>query len=781
MAQSVRRPETLGHMDHDPQRDKTRTSYFGNVKTRLGSKLPPGVTQPPQFTKRPWETQPQARAMQEPTACRSQLQQQSQPLIGRPLDHIPHIRNPKLRQYYLQGTSLDLNNTAVKQEHMAGPSDDRAGSRGPPGDTVFSVSSQFSSNGTSSAEEDKMGHNSSLNVVSFSSTLIPRELVVPKGKNTSTDGGSSKPELHSHSEPHLKTDKEADPESVETLSAQPQSPSPEAEYDKLLDVEAVPMPDGQLCLLALPPECCQGEGPEAMQYLKLFCRYITDRKGVVSGILLVTPNKIFFDPCKTHPLVKEHGCEEYLLSCSVDSLASVSFFSDISHVYFSKSQQRRKGKKIFQKLKSARRRAGGPSNQKGDSTQALVSVAPSDLSGLALSLTKEVSVEEEEEEEAESRDMAEAEGELDKSPPEGLLEEPTGVLGVAVLSSAATFCCGGQEAERRGKMEQRSRDDREKSSVKSQTAVPCRLTAGSSGSVMFVRLRVQPTAGKKKAGGGLQLGAAKTSPRREAWLALSQESADELYAYLSHCRPDLCILEGGEEGGEADRDEEGFVLIEDREEEEEEDNEKEEEVFQRHRSTGDDWEMVLMEDSGERPTLIVDRDPEGLLNIVESSNVLEASHVQELCKELPARTVGHTWQLAYSTSRHGASLKSLYRKLSSTDSPVLVVIKDALDEIFGAFLSHPLRPSETFYGTGETFLFMLHPRFKCFRWTGENSFFIKGDLDSFAIGGGSGHFGLWVDENLYLGRSSPCYTFNNCCLAETDDFRVMELEVWTFS
>uniref|UniRef100_A0A8C2XM77 TLDc domain-containing protein n=1 Tax=Cyclopterus lumpus TaxID=8103 RepID=A0A8C2XM77_CYCLU len=153
----------------------------------------------------------------------------------------------------------------------------------------------------------------------------------------------------------------------------------------------------------------------------------------------------------------------------------------------------------------------------------------------------------------------------------------------------------------------------------------------------------------------------------------------------------------------------------------------------------------------------------------------------QLCKELPPRTVGYSWQLTYSTSRHGASLKSLYRKLRATDSPVLVVIKDALDEIFGAFLSHPLRLSETFYGTGETFLFMLHPRFKCFRWTGENSFFIKGDLDSFAIGGGSGHFGLWVDENLYLGRSSPCYTFNNCCLSETNDFRVMELEVWTFT
>lgn len=51
----------------------------------------------------------------------------------------------------------------------------------------------------------------------------------------------------------------------------------------------------------------------------------------------------------------------------------------------------------------------------------------------------------------------------------------------------------------------------------------------------------------------------------------------------------------------------------------------------------------------------------------------------------------------------------------------------------------------------------------------------------FASSSYSGHFGLWVDENLYLGRSSPCYTFNNCCLSETDDFRVMELEVWTFS
>ena len=45
----------------------------------------------------------------------------------------------------------------------------------------------------------------------------------------------------------------------------------------------------------------------------------------------------------------------------------------------------------------------------------------------------------------------------------------------------------------------------------------------------------------------------------------------------------------------------------------------------------------------------------------------------------------------------------------------------------------------------------------------------------------SGHFGLWLDETLYRGRSQPCYTFNNCCLSEEDDFHVIAMEVWTFN
>lgn len=124
----------------------------------------------------------------------------------------------------------------------------------------------------------------------------------------------------------------------------------------------------------------------------------------------------------------------------------------LAHLFFF----RKKGKNIFQKLKSAKRRTDGVPDPKGESA------APSELS-LALSLTKKASAEEEE---AESRDMAEAEEELNNSPLEVQSEASVGVLGVAVLSSAATFCCGGQEAASK----LRHSDEKDKSTVKKNTA-----------------------------------------------------------------------------------------------------------------------------------------------------------------------------------------------------------------------------------------------------------------------------------------------------------------------
>ncbi|XP_017563324.1 oxidation resistance protein 1 isoform X1 [Pygocentrus nattereri] len=720
-------------MDYRQHRDKTRASYFGNVKNRLGTKMPAGVTQPPGFFTGSWDTTSRANGARNILTA-------AEGSAGR-----HHIRNPKLRQYYLKEAAFPSD--ANKTLESSGESSRRNEQGVHQGDTVFSVASQFSGRPADTTQ-------STATCSALSTTQKPR---VPQSKASPAQGQpptATNPDLCPSSEPRMDA----------VTPTTPVSPSTDAEYDKLLDVEAVPMPDGQLCLLALPPECAQGAGPTDMPYLKLFCRFITDRKGVVSGILLVTANKIFFDPHKSLPLVQENGCEEYLFSCSVDNLATVSFFSDISHVHFSKSTQRWKGRKKSSKSKPSKDRIKESQSEihsatpqsKADAVPALVRSATWDLH---ISLRTGAEASTGEEEGGESRDMAEVERQLEQ-----LTLESSGTLGAAVLSSAATFCCGGANTE----LEQDCRTEQQPCLKKQVSGQGC------ASSLMFVRMRQKPQAAKKKGFAALELGKAKPTACRDAWFTMQQDSSDELYAYLTQHRPDLCILEGGEDE-EAERDEDDFVLIDEGEREEEE-----EEESTRDGRAGDEWEIVCVEDSRGKGLLSLDKEPEGLSDILKQSLILNAQHIQELSSELPPRTVGHSWKLAYSTSKHGASLKTLYRKLSVSDSPVLLLIRDDNQQVFGSFLSNSLRPSDTFYGTGETFLFLLHPRFKSFRWTGENSFFIKGDLDSFAIGGGSGHFGLWLDETLYLGRSSPCYTFNNCSLSETSDFRVLELEAWTF-
>lgn len=58
-------------------------------------------------------------------------------------------------------------------------------------------------------------------------------------------------------------------------------------------------------------------------------------------------------------------------------------------------------------------------------------------------------------------------------------------------------------------------------------------------------------------------------------------------------------------------------------------------------------------------------------------------------------------------------------------------------QVFGALTSCALKVSDHFYGTGESFLYKFKDEeLEMFRWTGENNFFMKGDLDCVCIGGG---------------------------------------------
>lgn len=172
----------------------------------------------------------------------------------------------------------------------------------------------------------------------------------------------------------------------------------------------------------------------------------------------------------------------------------------------------------------------------------------------------------------------------------------------------------------------------------------------------------------------------------------------------------------------------------------------------------------------------------------------------------------------------------------------VLVVRDSTGGTFGAYLSEPPKPQPHYFGNGECFLWraMVLPaipdlldlppppsadtthaqrmttigmtrsnnasnaslaslnvpngntnghksgaitpdriRFKAFPYTGENDYQIFCQQDYLSVGGGDGHYGLWLDQNLSNGVSDTCPTFGNEQLSdEGSKFEVMGVEIW---
>ncbi|NXJ69617.1 NCOA7 protein, partial [Rostratula benghalensis] len=258
----------------------------------------------------------------------------------------------------------------------------------------------------------------------------------------------------------------------------------------------------------------------------------------------------------------------------------------------------------------------------------------------------------------------------------------------------------------------------------------------------------------------------KKTKQPEYWFAVPRERVDHLYTFFVQWSPEIYGK---------DAKEQGFVVVE-KEELDMIDN-----FFSE--PTTKSWEIITVEEAKRRQSVCSyceEEDDDTLPVLKHHSALLENMHIEQLARRLPARVQGYPWRLAYSTLEHGTSLKTLYRKSASLDSPVLLVIKDMDNQIFGAYATHPFRFSDHYYGTGETFLYTFSPHFKVFKWSGENTYFINGDTSSLELGGGGGRFGLWLDADLYHGRSNSCSTFNNDILSKKEDFIIQDVEVWTF-
>ncbi|XP_064912925.1 nuclear receptor coactivator 7 isoform X5 [Columba livia] len=631
--------------------------------------------------------------------------------------------------------------------------------------------------------------------------------------------------------------------------------SSDAEYDKL--------PDADLARKAFKPvervlsSTSEEDEPVVVKFLKMNCRYFTDGKGVVGGVMIVTPNNIMFDPHKSDPLVIENGCEEYGLICPMEEVVSIALYNDISHMKIKdalpsdipkdlcplyrpgewEDLSSEKDINPFSKFKSLSREKR---QQNGDPSITLGAkqIKPSD---------KEKSTDFEILQSSESTGSIKsnlldfpnnitATEHLEKFAAEPCAKEPSGEKNASDIETKEKSLLG--EGEDDFELEKTSSrvdrgldrkisvmegflaDPRELGRTKQQVTKPTtevqeHLTVDSlekKDSVepkadldlelcekqdvipevnkcvssptdmlpskeeksktppMFLCIKVGKPMRKSFASQSTTMSQqySKKIKQPEYWFAVPRERVDHLYTFFVQWSPEIYGK---------DAKEQGFVVVE-KEELDMIDN-----FFSE--PTTKSWEIITVEEAKRRKSVCSyyeeeEEDDDTLPVLKHHSALLENMHIEQLARRLPARVQGYPWRLAYSTLEHGTSLKTLYRKSASLDSPVLLVIKDMDNQIFGAYATHPFRFSDHYYGTGETFLYTFSPNFKVFKWSGENTYFINGDTSSLELGGGGGRFGLWLDADLYHGRSNSCSTFNNDILSKQEDFIIQDVEVWTF-
>ena len=124
---------------------------------------------------------------------------------------------------------------------------------------------------------------------------------------------------------------------------------------------------------------------------------------------------------------------------------------------------------------------------------------------------------------------------------------------------------------------------------------------------------------------------------------------------------------------------------------------------------------------------------------------------RQIRPSLPPRLrIARTWTLLYSLDQHGTSVSTLYSRVHAgaraTEAACLVLVRDDRGHRFGAFVNEPLRRSDSFYGSGESFLyreerfaaddFRIGGACRTYGWTGRNTYCALTDDTALAFGGG---------------------------------------------
>lgn len=167
--------------------------------------------------------------------------------------------------------------------------------------------------------------------------------------------------------------------------------------------------------------------------------------------------------------------------------------------------------------------------------------------------------------------------------------------------------------------------------------------------------------------------------------------------------------------------------------------------------------------------------------IIGKSEILTEKHIKQIENSLSKKNQNYDWKLLYRLSLHGASLSTMITKAKSY-SPLLLIIQDSNNTIFGAFINDYLKltEKEKYYGTnGSTTVFTFNDgTLRTFKWSYMNDYFITSSRENGIGIGGGGNYAIYLDNDLYNGTSGPCQTFNSPCLASSQDFNCIACELF---
>lgn len=131
-------------------------------------------------------------------------------------------------------------------------------------------------------------------------------------------------------------------------------------------------------------------------------------------------------------------------------------------------------------------------------------------------------------------------------------------------------------------------------------------------------------------------------------------------------------------------------------------------------------------------------------------------------------TGGGTNSSSSASRRLGSGLTSV------SDAGLVLAIRDADDQVFGAYVNEGFKNTKGYYGNGDCFLWRSvqpdasTPYVRTYPATLLNNYHIQSTSSYLSLGGGiNGKYGLWIDSSFEKGVSARCETFDNDVLCDS--------------